>query len=213
MNQAGCTDVSTEALLLTEPLVDLVLLDMEFDANAEFLSPLLSIRNLGNYDLEEFIIELEIVEGTIVQEQWEGLLPRNGAMFYQMSTGVFVEDELPFFCVRLIPPQNRADQEPTNNELCDEIGAVGEEYYIIGPSPIPALNEITFSIVNLGDQELSVELIDMSGRSFLSRSLVNNGALVQEHRLDLNNLANGRYLLRIQIGLTQEVYKIQVLRD
>ncbi|NNC84337.1 MAG: PKD domain-containing protein [Flavobacteriales bacterium] len=212
-NEAGCSDISSQPIFLTEPLVDLVLLDMEYIIVEDFLYPILSIRNLGNYDLEEFTIEIEFTEGPLVQEQWTGLLPRNGAILYTMSAGVYFEESLPFFCVRLIPPDQRVDQEPANNELCQEIGTVGEEVYMIGPYPNPVSDKLSFTLINLGNQELMAQIVDMSGRVIVDRQLTNSGELVQAYEMDLSALDNGRYLLRLNIGLETQVFKLQVLDD
>lgn len=213
-NEAGCSATSSQPLFLTEPITDLVLIQVEHTLQAGFLKPVLSVRNLGNYDLEEFIIELELPDGALFQEHWQGLLERNSSMIYPMATSLYYDEmkDLPFYCVRLIPIGNRSDVDESNNVLCKTIGDVSNEVFFIDPSPNPVQDLLSFGLVNAGSGRLEIDLYDMKGTQILHRVEDSTGELVQEFSLSMTNLNAGRYLLKLRIGLEERVFKIQVLR-
>ncbi|NNK80279.1 MAG: PKD domain-containing protein, partial [Flavobacteriales bacterium] len=215
INSEGCIDISSQPLFLTEPLIDLVLLDVDYEIMDGFLRPTLSIRNLGNFDLEEFIIEVDVTEGSFIQEFWTGLLPRNASVIYPMSSNINISDDgsLPFFCIRLVPSQLRVDIDESNNEICTEIGNAGDEVFFIAPNPNPTSDRLNFTLVNAGSSDIESEVFDHFGRVVDSEIFSSDGTLVQNFELDLSHLVPARYILRVSHGVRTEVYKIQVLRD
>ncbi len=215
LNAGGCTATSLQTIFLTEPIADLVLLAVEYELDEGLLRPALTIRNIGNFDVESFHIEVEITGGARIIETWNGLLPRNEAIIFPISTALFYNEtmDLPFFCVTIIPSDGRVDEDASNNVICKEIGSVDDEVFFFTPSPNPVQEELSISIVNAPKGELFYSVSDMSGKTMLEQKVESQGDLIQHYTINFSSLSSGRYLLKLSIGLKEEVYKIQVLRD
>jgi hypothetical protein len=199
---------------LTEPLVDLVLIDATYELVGDFLYPTLTITSLGNFDLNSFIIDLEVANGVHIQELYQGGLDRNQILEYPMSSAIVFDSEtdLPFFCIELIPSDSRIDLDESNNTKCLEIGTDNEPFFF-RPRPNPLQDALSFMAVNVPEGPIQVDCFDMLGRPVLSESLQSTGDLVQEFTLDFSKVPDGRYVLRIIQGAEDRVYRIQVLRD
>lgn len=213
-NEAGCTASASELIFLTEPLVDLVLIDVTYELTGDFIYPTLLVTSLSNFDMESFVIDLEVAEGVHIQEVYQGGLERNQVLEFPMNTAIVFDSEtdLPFFCIELIPSDSRIDMDATNNTKCLEIGTDNDTYFF-RPRPNPLQDELSFTGINVPEGDIQVDCFDLLGRPVLSESLLSSGNLIQDFTLDFRQVPDGRYVLRIVQATEDRVYRIQVLRN
>ena len=214
-NEFGCTDLSSQSILLTALQTDLVLLEVDFEQNGDFISPIVTVRNLSNYRVDDFTIEAEIAEGTTLQEHYSVPLAPDEIRQIDMSSSLFFTEGfgLPYLCIRLIPPSNRADLHPDDNRECIPLGLPSEEVYWLDPSPNPVGSILTIGLANSGDGVLIAEIYNALGEEALNRTYNVGSSFVEEFSLDVSGLTPGRYILRLSLGLEEKTYRIQVLRD
>lgn len=71
--------------------------------------------------------------------------------------------------------------------------------------PNPSLNEVTIELSSSGKTDVKILLTDTQG-GFVKEALLSNGTTKQQ--LDINDLAQGMYLLSLQAGEDQKVFKL-----
>ena len=214
-NQYGCTDEATGSILLTELLTDLVLLDLDYSENADFINPILTVSNLSNYRVDSFTIHAEITNGTVLQEFYALPLEPGATRLIQMSSSLFYRKgaDLPYICVNLSPEPGRADVDMSNNDLCKTIGTGTSDIFWLDPVPNPVQTQMTVGIANATKGPLLASVYDAIGRQVMEFEFSAGLSLVERYTINVSGIEPGRYVLRLVKGIHEKVYQFQVLKD
>jgi PKD repeat protein len=214
-NQFGCTDETTGSILLTELLTDLVLLDLAYSENGDFINPVLTVSNLSNYRVNSFTIHAEITNGTVLQESYAIPIEAGETRVIQMSSSLFYRDgaDLPYICVNLSPKAGRTDLDMSNNALCKLIGTGTSDIFWLDPRPNPVHSLMTFGHANAAKGPLLASVYDAMGRQVMEFEYSAGLSLVERYTIDVSGIEPGRYVLRLVKGIHEKVYQFQVLKD
>jgi PKD repeat protein len=214
-NEFGCTDDFSQNILLTALQTDLVLLALDYEQSGEFISPIVTVRNLSNYRVDDFTIQAEIAEGTTLQEYYNIALAPDEIRQIDMNSSLFFAEGagLPYLCVQLIPADNRSDLNPDDNRECIALGLPSEQIYWLDPAPNPVGSVLKLGLANAGEGVLRAEMYNVLGEEALNHSYNVGSSFVEEFTLDVSGLTPGRYILRLSLGLEEKTYRIQVLRN
>jgi hypothetical protein len=119
---------------------------------------------------------------------------------------------LPFLCVEILPQAPYLEDKAIDNSICKTIGEGEPEVFWLPPSPNPAIDRVSIRVINARQEPLRIECFDMVGRRLIDEERSIEEGLVEDIELDVSALKAGRYLIRLTQGLTDEVFKLQILR-
>ncbi len=97
---------------------------------------------------------------------------------------------------------------PESTTGVDELAIAADDVNVF-PNPASQFINIQYSLVS--DSEVTINVVDVLGNVVQSTQSSAPSDLVQNHRLELNDLQNGLYFVSIQAGSSQVVKKIQVV--
>ena len=75
--------------------------------------------------------------------------------------------------------------------------------------PNPSTHELTLIIPKNGGS-IKSEIIDVQGKVVLSKELINNSEIVNQHHLDVSSLAKGLYILNLSTVSGKQTLKISI---
>lgn len=76
--------------------------------------------------------------------------------------------------------------------------------------PNPAVNELSFEYNFTSNDKVTATILDVAGRTVMSKQIENSGTGNQKFNLDINAINSGMYFLRLEIGDKSVVSKFNI---
>ncbi|MCX6291815.1 MAG: PKD domain-containing protein [Bacteroidetes bacterium] len=205
VSQYGCKDTIEKSIYVIKPVLDLAVTNASFTVQDNHLQVTVDLANLGTRSIHNFKIEAHIEGGTAIQESYVQTL-NNGysgqlLLFSKLDLG---SGQARYFCVSAVDPNGSTDDVPTNNEVCKSLT---KEFSVVNPYPNPFNDQVMIQLVLPYKDQLSVELIDMNGKSIPVFAGEGHEGLNQI-AVDLGSLANAAYALRIRFRESEVIKTI-----
>ncbi len=191
-NIYGCSSILDFEIPVDEPIMDLVLLDL--DNNNAHLSVL--CRNEGNYRLNEIEFKQRLLNGGWNSEIWTGeLLPgANLAYTFNSNMEYFGRSEQ-IICVAAYPRNSVADElNLENNEACI---SVEDQVIFYTPYPNPAHSSVSFHFNLRENETVSLNIYNELGQEVWSAEGITGLAGYNSIQSDISNLESGIYVVKL----------------
>ncbi len=206
-NPSGCTDTARATLNFAPEVIgiwDVILLELipDFNTDNGQLQVSALVENNSNLPLEQLTYDLRVGEVSVT----------DSFNFAPIAPGSFTTLELPptfginpyvqpaGICLTLSAPNGFTDTDTTNNRLCITLG---EGLRVDAVYPSPFREALTFRAYTDGET-LDVTLFDVLGQS-VGEWQFNSPTGTHEHTLDLLDMAEGVYYLRLRAGESEHV--------
>ncbi len=193
MSQYGCRDTVEKSIYIIKPILDLAITAVSSIVVANHLKIKVDIANLGTRSINDFKIEAQLENGTAIRETYVQTLPNGFAgeltLFSTLDLG---SGQAKYYCVRAVEPNGTTDDVPANDFLCKSLT---KEFSVINPYPNPFNDLLTLQLILPYKDQISIELIDMNGKSIMLFEGEGKEGLNQVEA-DLSDLANGTYAVR-----------------
>ncbi len=217
-NANGCSDTTTQTILVADAFLDLTVTDIILDLieNPDatyYMSVAAVLANLGTAPVYNFDILATLGDGSTMVEQWNYQFPAyfesGTTMNYLFGAQFFVSspDVVKFVCVEVQNPNHAVDENPANNENCNPFQG-GIQF--IKPYPNPADDELNFGVILVRDGTFEVEVFDMLGQQIDYLIYENGVEGLNQVSLSTMALANAAYLLRVMQADDVFVSKFEV---
>lgn len=204
-NASGCADTARLAFDLLPEIIgvwDVVLLELlpDFNTDNGQLSISALVENRSNLPLEQLTYDLRVGEISVTDSfnfapiapgalTTLNLPPTFGVNPYVQPAGI---------CLRLAAPNGFADIDTTNNRLCTTLGE-GLRVDAVYPSPFREALNFRAYVDPATSEQLEVSLVNMLGQTIGSWAFSEPSG-TYEQSLDLLNLSEGIYYLRLRAG-------------
>jgi PKD repeat protein len=208
-SQYGCFDTSLKDIYVIRPILDIAITNISESVSNNHLYINAEVANLGTRDITTFKMEAELQNGTIIQESFTGLLPSgsNGLMAYNFTASfqVSAESSPDYYCVRAVDPNNGMDDVPSNNEKCKNLIS---DISVANPFPNPFDDNLTLNVILPYKEQLKVDVYDQLGKILFTAYDDMGNAGLNQLSLDMTNLTEGVYTLRISFQDTDVVRQV-----
>ena len=204
-NDLGCTDTTTQEILINIPIVDLSVGRFELIDNGGTGSIFLEIQNKSNLPIDQTEVVIELENQFSVTEQITELIGIGESQLVNLNVGVPLSvTELSFLCVSLNSQyQGYDDLNPIDNEKCINIQP---RVTVEAPYPNPVEEELRVKLIVPANGDASVTLISPSGGvEFKTSRTMEEG--LNNLFVNVRSLPSGIHFLKIEIAGTTSIQR------
>jgi PKD repeat protein len=159
----GCNDTANSIVSVLIPFID-ISVDKIYSTRTNDLFRLSAdITNQGNVIVNTFQIRGSIEDGSIIKEQWSGIMEPGASLTYLFVARYELDpDQVPgFFCIETLSPNNGTDQKPENNKKC---AVTDESFELYSAFPNPFNESLNLSLNLPLEGFYDIEIYDSAGK-------------------------------------------------
>ncbi len=204
-SEFSCADTTTLDVLVRVPEIDVVLTGMRLvpdDRNPQFSKIQVSVENRSNLPVEglQFIVE---IDDSPVQSTENIFVPIGDSRSTELGVGVPIQAT--YICVEVLAVYDSEDIEPGNNSRCINI----EPAPVFPPIyPNPARDEVSVDAVLPTEGDVTISLLDLSGKVEIQETYSNLNEGLQSFKLEISPYEPGMYFIKIEFGSFVEIKRI-----
>ena len=156
--------------------------------------PSVLLQNVGTRAIFNAELLFSVNNETSIAETWEGILPLGQSVFYTLDNFALIKnlELLDYLCLEASFVNDNTELNLSNNKTClIQQGAIQTSLLY----PNPGQNEVNLDVIMENDDEISIEIYDLSGRLVLSSK---NIALLKGYNklsLETSSLQAGKYIV------------------
>ncbi|MEM6644028.1 MAG: PKD domain-containing protein [Bacteroidota bacterium] len=200
LNDLGCTDTTTQDVIIRIPEVDLSVRNFDLIEENGTGRVLLEIENNSNLPIDLTNVTLTLENQFSISEQVDDLLLSGASKLVRLSAGIPLNVTQPtYFCVELTSQYaNSPDLTPLNNEACLTINP---STILEDPFPNPVVDQLRAKLISPVATDSELELISATGKSEIKEKVAIEVGL-NNIFIDMADLNPGIYFLSINVGGT-----------
>ena len=193
-NNWGCTDSAKNTVKIINPMLNLSLSDLTIKEKDEQITTSLLLHNIGNLDIDKIQLRIEIGKQYAFDEMLDISLKIGETKTYELKSRYLTKKDQAFYmCVKGTAISPYTDIDESNNTVCVESNTSSP---ILKIYPKPSEKEITIVYKALQNQDVEVDIIDLSGK-IIKKTTIPVISDVHKYYFDISNLAKGKYKIRI----------------
>lgn len=212
-NDLGCSDTSSLAITVAEPIKDLELVQITKEESETKTTLALTVRNNGNVAIRNFEIRIDLDNNSSVFESYTGTLYKDQTITVPLNFSFStVNNNIGYTCITLIDlEENYEDIDLVNNEGCIDFD---QQVIVENSYPNPVGNGDTHIRLNMilpSKSPVQIFLLDATGAVLYEDIYTNTNAGLNSFFIDINSYRTGIYFIRVvydQSESTQRFAKI-----
>ena len=205
---AGCTDTVRKTINIVEPLLDVALEGMTTLSQDGKTRVSLDIRNNGTLFVNKMEIALEIGSEATVTETVEQTIAPGELFVYPLNISIDNRATTPYLCATLVTLETVfVEENLVNNLYCINLD---EKSNVIKPFPNPSDRLVTVGVVLQESQKVTISMLNALGQPVLEREVSDALEGLNEFQVDVSEVGNGIYWLKLQFGNSEEVFRVFV---
>ncbi len=201
-NVHGCKDSVSRIILVVPNLLDLAVTDIQIVQQAEYLIASANVHNRGTLPLENPEMQLWVNGRFLISEILYDTLFSGEQTWYMFNGRINTQWLNPqYICVigKVLTSQQETDE--TNNMYCKPIN---EAEQILNFYPNPVQSKLIIEYQLLEDENVVVEITDITGRQLLAQS-IQSKANFNRLTIDVSSFTQGMYFVRLKTERILEV--------
>ncbi len=195
----GCADSSFKEIPIIPTELDIALSNFSIqkttltDGSIAY-QPSVLLQNVGTRAIFNAELLFSVNNETSIAETWEGILPVGQSVFYTLDNFALIKnlELLDYLCLEAGYVNDNTEINLNNNKTClIQKGSIQTSLLY----PNPGQNEVNLDVIMENDDEISIEIYDLSGRLVLSSK---NIALLKGYNklsLETSSLQAGKYIV------------------
>jgi hypothetical protein len=209
VNEFECSDTTFQSVLVENMVVDVGISKMQLVENTPGIGTIvLYVFNHGSLPIEQLNFKITLETQFSIIEQIKKRIDPGTSNVIQLASGIpVVATSTSTLCVEVGAVSTEPDQNDFNNEVCSSVAA---EVVFEPPYPNPATNQITLKFIMPEDGDVSIKLLDLSGKLMISENYNQLASGLITFIIGLDDVEAGMYLLDITAGNTKNVSRIVV---
>lgn len=205
VNEFGCDSTISKTVYVVNPVVDIELTNILEVVSGEYI---LTIKNNSNIPVNEVSIVINLGNEVKLKENINLNLLPGKSINHPLSFSIPSVNDLGYLCFALAVENVLYPEENiTNNKICISIG---DDVEIINVYPNPVKDFLNIPFVAMNGQEMMIQLIDLKGDIVINDIYQADNAGLNTLQLDLISLAQGVYILQIQLEDEKQTHRIFV---
>ena len=209
-NEFGCSSKYTSsAITVVEPIVDIMLMDLNANEENGFAKISLIIVNLGTLPVEDLVLELKI--NTQIYHETIGHIAQGAVVPHTFGTMIPIPNSASIantICVEALVPdvEGHSDLNLANNSLC----ITDAENLSVGiPYPIPASEQITCDIYTKIPTDLDISIFNIFGKLVKHEQISQHKGYLK-YVVNVTDLASGMYFIRVNSKDESITHKFEI---
>ena len=203
----ACADTSSTEVLVRVPEIDLILSGMELQeqsVGSGFSDILVSVENKSNLPLNGLRFVVEVDDQLPIQITDNSIVEIGRTALIRLDAGI--PNQANYICVAVLSNyEGSADQRPSDNARCINI----EPQPVFPPLyPNPATDQITIDAVLPTEGQVTISLLDVSGKVELQETYTELNEGLQSFSIELSTYEPGMYFVRIEYEGFTEIKRI-----
>lgn len=204
-SEFSCADTTTLDVLVRVPEIDVALTGMRLvpdDRNPEFSRIQVSVENRSNLPVDglQFVVE---IDDQPVQSTENIFIPIGESRTRELGVGVPVRAS--YICVEVFAVYNSEDLFADDNSRCINV----EPEPVFPPVyPNPARDEVSVDAVLPAEGNVTISLLDISGKVEIQETYSNLNEGLQSFTLEISPYEPGMYFIKITYGNFVEIKRI-----
>ncbi|MCZ8217562.1 MAG: PKD domain-containing protein, partial [Cyclobacteriaceae bacterium] len=205
-NSAGCESTVSKLIAVALPRINVTLDNFRIIRNTDGSFLLLTnILNNGNVLVQNPKIEIRLDNAATLQEVLNTNIVAGASIDYTLSTLVGASNNLNYACIRLVLPNNEAQE---NTEACITFEA---NTAITSPYPNPANELITVEWISPTEESVSVLVNDYLGNVMATETISSQQGL-NTLKLQTLDWQAGIYFIRIRSNSREHFFRTIIAR-
>ncbi|NBP68816.1 MAG: PKD domain-containing protein, partial [Cytophagia bacterium] len=205
-NSAGCESTVSKLIAVALPRINVTLDNFRIIRNTDGSFLLLTnILNNGNVLVQNPKIEIQLDNAATLQEVLNTNIVAGASIDYTLSTLVGANNNLNYACIRLVLPNNEAQE---NTEACITFEA---NTAITSPYPNPANEQVTVEWISPTEESVSVMVNDYLGNVMATETISSQQGL-NTLKLQTLDWQAGIYFIRIKSNSRQHFFRTIIAR-
>ena len=199
-----CADTASIEILIREPEVDLIVEEIQLlEQDSLFSSVVVSLRNESNLPVDNLRFTIQVEDQLPTRNIISEFVDIGERKVIQLEAGV--PNAAEYLCVSVSAIYDALDLNPGDNEIClnDEPQAIFEP-----PFPNPARDETTVRTILPVDGDLTISLLNLSGKAEYSETYKDLEAGLHSFRVEIGPYDPGLYLMKIEYQGNVEIIRI-----
>ncbi|MDW3211705.1 MAG: PKD domain-containing protein [Reichenbachiella sp.] len=197
-NDLGCSDTTSLAITVADPILDLELVQISTEESEEKTSVSLTVRNSGNVILHGFDIRIDLDNNSSIFESYAGTITRGKSITYPLNfTFSSVGNNIGYTCITLLDRvEEFEDINIVNNESCIDFNQqlIIENSY---PNPVRSTDtKIRFNMILPADGPVQIFLLDATGAILYQDTYMEAKAGLNSFFLDIYSFEQGMYFIK-----------------
>ena len=209
-NKYGCIDTLQDLIRVKEPVLDLIVNELQLNEVAGYFEAFVTFTNFGNRNIESVQFDLEYVGKSTIREEWTGfLLPGDSDCypFYSKSKKENTDD-VNLVCVdAVLLNNNESDDNSNDNKQCITLE---KEFDLLYPIYNHESKTITLQLISDKEQKMNVYLYDLLGKILLQTEVTCNKGYNQI-QIDVAQQQAGMYIYSIMNSENKASGKVTIL--
>ncbi|MEP3388408.1 MAG: PKD domain-containing protein [Reichenbachiella sp.] len=197
-NDLGCSDTTSLAVTVADPILDLELVQISTEESEEKTSVSLTVRNSGNVILHGFDIRIDLDNNSSIFESYAGTITRGKSITYPLNfTFSSVGNNIGYTCITLLDRvEEFEDINIVNNESCINFNQqlIIENSY---PNPVRSTDtKIRFNMILPADGPVQIFLLNATGAVLYQETYMEAKAGLNSFFLDIYSFEQGMYFIK-----------------
>lgn len=197
-NDLGCSDTTSLAITVADPILDLELVQISTEESEEKTSVSLTVRNSGNVILHGFDIRIDLDNNSSIFESYSGTITRGKSITYPLNfTFSSVGNNIGYTCITLLDRvEEFEDINIVNNESCIDFNQqlIIENSY---PNPVRSTDtKIRFNMILPADGPVQIFLLNATGAVLYQETYMEAKAGLNSFFLDIYSFEQGMYFIK-----------------
>lgn len=197
-NDLGCSDTTSIAITVADPILDLELVQISTEESQEKTNITLTVKNSGNVILNGFDIRIDLDNNSSIFESYSGTLTRGEQITYPLNfTFSSVGNNIGYACITLIDRvEEIEDINIVNNEGCIDFDQklVIEDSY---PNPVQNTDtNIRLNMILPADAPVQIFLLDATGSVLYQEVYMDAKAGLNSFFVDIYSFKQGMYFIK-----------------
>ena len=195
-NSTGCADTAEMFINAIEPVVDLVVSDVQLVDGGNNYDIVLDIKNSSNLPIEAMSVNIELQNQFSVTEQVYQRINSGQESIVMLGTSVPKSSNAPaYLCISISSAYEEPPANLINNEACITIQP---KISFEPPYPNPATTETSLRYILPEGGEATIEVFDVGGNLEMLESYKDLPKGLNQFILNITNLDAGTYLVKFR---------------
>ncbi|MBN2668087.1 MAG: PKD domain-containing protein [Bacteroidales bacterium] len=198
----ACYDSSFSYVKIVQPLLDLMISDLNISKIDGRMAISLRLSNVGNLDIEQIKFKIELNDELTFEEIYPSVLDIGGTTIYTLNSRFYQDISNEYYlCITALPYGEFEDIDLDNNILC-QAHQTNEIILKLYPNPV---KESMFLLMNSEDELVyNYQITDMAGKVLIyGQTKVLEG--LNRYEIDTKTLSSGLYILKIGTSIKKFV--------
>jgi hypothetical protein len=207
LSSEGCLDTTQSFVSVLIPYLDLAVNKIYISQSNNLISLKAELLNMGNVPIHSFQIAGIIENGSVINEEWAGLLAPGASLLYEFTAryDINYKSAPGYYCIEATFPNEMEDQNPDNNNKCS---AISGSFELFNPFPNPFDDEVSVSF-NLPSEDYYELLIhDVTGKLVYETKQVPGLKGYNRVVIRTSNLSKGIYAFSLYFRDEVKVLKV-----